>query len=141
MAGKGVSEIYCWEIEWNDLKIHLASSDRGALRVGITLDKNGDCVTYFRDIYPSRSIIKDKSRNRPLSKSVEAALDNRHDRNRLPLDIKGTPFQTRVWESLKMIPFGQTRTYGEVASMVGTPRGARAVGQALGRNPLPLVFP
>jgi methylated-DNA-[protein]-cysteine S-methyltransferase len=141
MAGKGVSEIYCWEIEADDLKIYLASSNRGALRVVIRLDKSGDCVTYFRDIYSSKGIIKDKSRNRPLAKAVETALNNRPDRNRLPLDINGTPFQMRVWESLKGIPFGQTRTYGEVASMVGRPGGARAVGQALGKNPLPLVFP
>ena len=141
MAGKGVSDIYCWDIELGDLKIYLASTDRGALRVGISLDKSGDCVAYFKDIFPSKSIIKDKSRNRLLIKSVEAALKNRHDPNRPPLDIKGTPFQKRIWNTIKSIPFGQTRTYGGVASMVGTPGGARAVGQALGRNPLPLVFP
>jgi len=141
MAGKGVRDIYCWDIESDDLKIYVASSDRGALRIGISLDKSGDCVTYFRDIYPSKRILKDKSRNRLLSKSVEAALNNRPERKRIPLDIKGTPFQMKVWESLKRIPFGQTRTYGELASMVGHKGGARAVGQALGRNPLPLFFP
>jgi methylated-DNA-[protein]-cysteine S-methyltransferase len=141
MAGKGVLNIYCWGIETDDLKIYLASTDRGALRVGIRLDKSGDCTTYFRDIFPSESIIKNKSRNRLLFTSVEAALNNRPQRSKLPLDIKGTPFQTRVWKSIKRIPFGQTKTYGEVASMVGIPGGARAVGQALGRNPLPLVFP
>jgi methylated-DNA-[protein]-cysteine S-methyltransferase len=141
MAGKGVPDIYCWDIESDDLKIYLASSARGALRIGISLDKSGDCVTYFRDIYPSKRILKDKSRNRLLSKSVEAALNNRPERKRIPLDIKGTPFQMKVWESLKRIPFGQTRTYGELASMIGLNGGARAVGQALGRNPLPLFFP
>jgi methylated-DNA-[protein]-cysteine S-methyltransferase len=141
MAGKGVRDIYCWDIESDDLKIYLASSARGALRIGISLDKSGDCVSYFRDIYPSKRILKDKSRNRLLSKSVEATLNNRAERKRIPLDIKGTPFQMKVWESLKRIPFGQTRTYGELASMVGHNGGARAVGQALGRNPLPLFFP
>ena len=141
MAGKGASNIYCWEMESDDLKIHLASSDKGALRVGVSLDKSGDCVTHFKNIFPPKGMIKDKSRNRLLFESVEAALNNRHDRNRLPLDIQGTLFQTRVWRSIRRIPFGQTRTYGEVASMVGIPGGSRAVGQALGRNPLPLIFP
>ena len=141
MAGKGVSDIYCWDIELGDLKIYLASTDRGALRVGISLDKSGDCVAYFKGIFPSKNIIKDKSRNGLLIKSVEAALKNRPARNRLSLNIEGTPFQKRVWKTIKRIPYGQTRTYGEVASMVGIPGGARAVGQALGRNPLPLVFP
>ena len=141
MAGKDISDIYCWDIESGDLKIYLASSGRGALRVGISLDKAGDCVTYFRVIYPSANIVRDKARNRLLTKAVGAALNNEPDRNDLSLDIEGTPFQKKVWKSLKRIPFGQTRTYGEVASMVGNAESARAVGQALGRNPLPLVFP
>jgi methylated-DNA-[protein]-cysteine S-methyltransferase len=141
MAGKGMSDIYCWEIESDALKIYLASSGRGALRVGISLDKGGDCMSYFENLYPFERIVKDQPRNSLLLKAVEAALYNRPDRNRLPLDIEATPFQMKVWESLKRIPFGQKRTYGEMATMVGNPEGARAVGQALGRNPLPLVFP
>ena len=140
MAGKEISDIYCWEIDSDKLKIYLASSGKGALRVGVSLKRGPDCVSYFRKIYPSKRILKDKYLNRPLSESVEAALSNRPERDKLPLDIRGTPFQMRVWKALKKIPFGQTRTYGEVASIVRNPRGARAVGQAVGRNPLPLVF-
>ncbi len=140
MAGKKLSDIYCWEIDSEKLKIYLASSKRGTLRVGISLKKGPDCLTYFRKIYPSKRMVKDAYRNGPLAESVEAALSNRPERLKLPLDIRGTTFQLRVWKALKKIPFGQTRTYGEVASMVGNPRGARAIGQAMGRNPLPLIF-
>ncbi len=140
MAGTEISDIYCWEIESDKLKIYLASSRKGALRVGISLKRRPDCVSYFREIYPSKRIVKDEYLNRPLAESVEAALSNRPERDKLPLDIRGTPFQMRVWKALKRIPFGHTRTYGEVASMVRNPGGARAVGQAMGRNPLPLVF-
>ena len=60
----------------------------------------------------------------------------------LPLRLTGgTPFQRRVWLLLPTIPPGTTMTYGEVASRLGLPRGGRAVGQALGRNPLPVVLP
>jgi methylated-DNA-[protein]-cysteine S-methyltransferase len=140
MAGKKLPDIYCWEIDSEKLKIYLASSKRGALRVGISLKKGPDCVAYFQKIYPSKRIVKDAYRNGPLAESVEAALSNRPERLKLPLDIRGTPFQMRVWKALKKIPFGQTRTYGEVASMVRNPEGARAIGQAMGRNPLPLIF-
>jgi O6-methylguanine-DNA--protein-cysteine methyltransferase len=140
MAGKELSDIYCWEIESDKLKIYLASTKKGALRVGISLKKAPDCVTYFRNIYPFENIVRDAYRNGPLAESVKAALSNRPERHKFPLDIRGTPFQMRVWKALKRIPFGQTRTYGEVASMVRNPRSARAVGQAMGRNPLPLVF-
>ena len=59
----------------------------------------------------------------------------------LPLRLEGTPFQTAVWEALRTIPWGETRTYGEVAALLGRPRSARAVGAACGRNPLPLLVP
>lgn len=59
----------------------------------------------------------------------------------LPLDLRGTPFQLRVWEALRRIPPGQTRTYGEIAQAIGRPRAARAVGQACAANPLPLLIP
>lgn len=59
----------------------------------------------------------------------------------LPLAPKGTNFQRRVWRAIASIPFGQTRTYRQVAAFVESPRAARAVGAAAGRNPLPLFIP
>ena len=61
-----------------------------------------------------------------------------------PLDFRamqGSPFQRKVWKALLAIPFGQTRTYGEVARAVGRPGAARAVGSACGRNPVAIVVP
>lgn len=59
-----------------------------------------------------------------------------------PLDLaQGTAFQRDVWKALLEIPAGQTRTYGQIAGRIGRPRAARAVGQAVGANPLPLVVP
>jgi methylated-DNA-[protein]-cysteine S-methyltransferase len=59
----------------------------------------------------------------------------------LPLHPKGTPFQMTVWKALTQIPYGETRSYGDVARAVGRPRAVRAVGLANGRNPLPIVVP
>jgi methylated-DNA-[protein]-cysteine S-methyltransferase len=58
------------------------------------------------------------------------------------LDLSGaTPFQRSVWQAARLIPFGQTRSYGWLAGQLGSPGAARAVGQALGRNPLPIIIP
>jgi len=58
------------------------------------------------------------------------------------LDLSGaTPFQRDVWRETALIPFGETRSYGWIAGRTGKPRAARAVGQVLGRNPLPIVIP
>ena len=59
----------------------------------------------------------------------------------LPLEPQGTPFQLRVWQELRAIPYGETRSYSEVAKAIGRPGSVRAVGAANGANPLPIVVP
>jgi len=59
----------------------------------------------------------------------------------LPLDLQGTDFQKRVWQELRNIPYGETRSYSRVASAIGAPKSVRAVGAANGRNPIPIVVP
>lgn len=59
----------------------------------------------------------------------------------VPLDVRGTDFQTRVWDALRKIPWGQVRTYGGIAQDVGSPRAMRAVGQANHVNAIPIVIP
>lgn len=59
----------------------------------------------------------------------------------IPLRPKGTAFQQAVWDALAEIPWGETRSYGDIARRIGNPKGVRAVGLANGRNPLPIVVP
>ncbi|WP_324697140.1 methylated-DNA--[protein]-cysteine S-methyltransferase [Novosphingobium aerophilum] len=59
----------------------------------------------------------------------------------LPLDFRGTDFQKSVWAQLLLIPFGETRSYGEIAVALGRPSASRAVGAANGRNPISIVAP
>ncbi len=59
----------------------------------------------------------------------------------LDLQSHGTPFQQVVWKALQEIPFGETRTYGEIAASIGNPKAARAVGLANNKNPIPILIP
>lgn len=59
----------------------------------------------------------------------------------VPLDFKGTEFQKSVWQALLTIPFGETRTYGEIARQIGKPTAFRAVGAANGKNPISIIAP
>jgi len=59
----------------------------------------------------------------------------------LPLAFRGTEFQRRVWDALRAVPFGETVSYGELARRIGAPRAVRAVGAAVGRNPISIVVP
>ena len=59
----------------------------------------------------------------------------------LPLGAEGTQFQKKVWKALTRIPYGATRSYGEIAAKIGAPQASRAVGAANGRNPIPVIVP
>jgi len=59
----------------------------------------------------------------------------------IPLDLRGTDFQRKVWELLLAIPYGHTRSYGQIASALGRPKASRAVGQAIGTNPVAIIVP
>jgi len=141
MSGTSIPEIYCCKIEMDRMNVYLASTRKGAFRIGLSLEKDPGCITFFRRLLKGAWLLENSGPNRPLIRAVEAAFLNKRSED-MPLpDISCTPFQWSVFTAIATIPFGETRTYGEVASMVGRPRAARAVGQALGRNPLPLIFP
>lgn len=81
----------------------------------------------------------------PILQKAETQLGEYFSGNRkefsVSLDLRGTEFQKKVWSALLTIPFGKTRSYGEIARQVGNPNGSRAVGAANGRNPLSIIVP
>jgi methylated-DNA-[protein]-cysteine S-methyltransferase len=74
-------------------------------------------------------------------RQLEEYFAGRRQQFSLTLDPSGTPFQRKVWHALTTIPFGDTRSYAQIARQIGSPDGARAVGAANGRNPLSIVAP
>lgn len=81
----------------------------------------------------------------PLLKETEKQLleylEGRRKTFDVPLNPKGTKFMKQVWTALQEIPYGEVRTYGQIAQTVGKPKAARAVGMANHRNPIPIIIP
>jgi methylated-DNA-[protein]-cysteine S-methyltransferase len=75
------------------------------------------------------------------ARQLRAYFDGRLTRFTVPLDFHGTDFQKSVWAALLTIPFGETRSYGEIARQIGRPTASRAVGAANGRNPISIIAP
>lgn len=74
-------------------------------------------------------------------KQLEQYFAGDRDTFELPLEPSGTEFQRAVWNALEQIPYGETRSYGEIAAQVGRPKAARAVGMANNRNPIAVIVP
>ncbi len=85
--------------------------------------------------------IEDKERLAPFIAQIDAYLRGTREHFDLPLDISATAFQQRVWDALRRIPYGQTRSYSDIAEMVGSPRAVRAVASACASNPVALAIP
>lgn len=75
------------------------------------------------------------------AEQLKAYLEGELEAFDLPLDLRGTPFQKMVWNTVATLPFGRTTTYGQIASQIGKPNASRAVGAANGANPLPIIVP
>jgi methylated-DNA-[protein]-cysteine S-methyltransferase len=87
----------------------------------------------------------EKKKDHPILLQAERELQEYFDGKRtsfsVELDPKGTPFQTKVWKALSEIPFGETRSYGDIARRIGDIKAVRAVGAANGKNPLSIIVP
>jgi O-6-methylguanine DNA methyltransferase len=79
--------------------------------------------------------------HRVTEAALKSILTGRAPKKFPPLDLAGTDFQKSVWNALRKISFGQTKSYGEIARAVGNPKAVRAVGGACGANPIPVLIP
>jgi O-6-methylguanine DNA methyltransferase len=87
------------------------------------------------------SIVDDEQAHEAALSQLDDYFAGRRREFDLELDLRGTLFQRRVWEAVAAVPYGQTRSYRDVATAVGQPAAVRAVGAANGANPIPLVIP
>jgi AraC family transcriptional regulator of adaptative response/methylated-DNA-[protein]-cysteine methyltransferase len=104
-------------------------------------DSDRALTTELRADYPKASIRRDDALAGEWARAIAKYLAGRSPMPAPPLDIRGTPFQFSVWEQLRSIPRGETRSYSEIARRIGRPRAVRAVGTANGANPVSIVIP
>lgn len=113
----------------------LVASDKGLAAILWENDKPGRVRLDIGREDKKHAVIAEAERQ---LKEYFAGTRNRFD---LPLDFTGTPFQKKVWQALCRIPFGETRSYADIAKEVGSPKAVRAVGSANGKNPISIVAP
>lgn len=96
---------------------------------------------YARALDPEAELVEDARAFADLRGQLAEYFTGTRRRFEVPLDLRGSDFQLSVWRRLKTIPYGQLRSYKQIAEQIGQPGAARAVGQAAGQNPLPILVP
>jgi methylated-DNA-[protein]-cysteine S-methyltransferase len=123
------------------LDLELARTERGLCYVGLPTSDHRELERLCARHLPGWQLAHDDEALAPISAQLAQYLDGRRLRFDLAVDLYGTPFQLDVWQVLQAIEPGRTTTYAAVAQAVGRPRAVRAVGQAVGANPVAIVVP
>jgi AraC family transcriptional regulator of adaptative response/methylated-DNA-[protein]-cysteine methyltransferase len=120
-------------------RLLLAATERGVCSIQFG-DSDTVLESRLRKEYPQAEIVRTDKQLVPWVHAVRNRI-NGENSDSLPLDIRATAFQRLVWEHLRAIPSGATRSYGEIAKEIGRPRGARAVARACASNPVAVAIP
>lgn len=128
-------------IEQSDFRLHLARTDRGLCYVGSPGEGIEELERYCWKRFPNAQFIYEPQALKGYQDSLKAWFTGSSEPSTLPLDTEGTAFQQAIWQALQKIPHGQTVSYSELAERVGKPQAVRAVGSAVGANPLMIFIP
>jgi methylated-DNA-[protein]-cysteine S-methyltransferase len=136
-AGDNYADIY-----WSEIVKNVFFYDSPVGMIGIAEDTGALCRVFF---CTEKNLAGFPVAETPLIKKAAGRLTEYFDGGRtsfdLPLLLRGTDFQLSVWKALQSIPAGATRSYKELAALVGNPKASRAVGMANNRNPIAIIIP
>ncbi len=121
-------------------RVLVAATDKGICRIAFG-DDGSELVQALRDAFSEADLVDDPARIAPFIDQIDAYLRGRRETFDLPLDVTTTAFRQRVWDALRNIPYGETRSYTQVAESLGAPRSVRAVASACASNPIALAIP
>lgn len=137
----GAGATIAWTVVDCDLgRLLVAATDRGLCFIQLG-DDDAALEDRLAAEFPKAVLTRDDAALGALVDAVLQRVAGEPAPVAIPLDITGTAFQRRVWEALRHIPYGEVRTYGEIAAEIGAPAAVRAVGTACGSNPVGLVIP
>jgi len=120
-------------------KVFVASTEKGVCMVDFFTSEK-DFLKRLTKRFPGE-IVRNDQKNKNVLNQLGKYLKGKLKRFDCKLDFEGTPFQKKVWSALAKIPYGQTRSYKEIARTIGYPKAFRAVGNANGQNSIPLIIP
>ncbi|MUK87785.1 methylated-DNA--[protein]-cysteine S-methyltransferase [Ornithinibacillus sp. L9] len=134
-------EIYWTLLDGMDGHMYIAATTTGLCFVGSQNKSFEELTEWVKKHYPGSSLTENKEK---LKYYVDEILEYQQGKRKTftcPIDLNGTAFQHVVWEALREIPYGQTTSYSDIANKIDKPTAVRAVGAAIGANPLLITVP
>ena len=133
--------IYWDSFTYKHWKVNLAATNNGLCFLGTHHSSYDDLVIWCKKQFPNSRILENSSQLLPYEEELVEYFEGKRKKFTFSFDIRGTSFQMDVWDALNQIPYGQTKCYSDIAHMIGNPKAVRAVGTAVGKNPLSIIIP
>ena len=136
-----MKKLYCRSLRTSIGKLQVAATKTGICRIGFPRTQSQHWKSWFELHFTHHP----QEGSNPVLEEAFIQLREYFEGKRrsfqVPIDLRGTAFQLRVWRELTKIPYGFTASYGEIARRVRNPRAGQAVGRAVGANPVPIIVP
>ncbi|WP_422121996.1 methylated-DNA--[protein]-cysteine S-methyltransferase [Planococcus sp. X10-3] len=134
------------KIEWTrvsfgDWQLYLAKSSEGLCYISTPGQRFEDFSAKISKKFKEHELIEDHQALKPYVRELQEYFNGTSRTLSLPIDAKGTPFQQQIWQALQEIPYGTTVSYSEIAQRINRPTAVRAVGAAIGANPVLITVP
>lgn len=120
-------------------RVFVATTEKGVLTIDFLTTEN-DFLKRLKE-FVHGDVVKNIKKNKGIIHQLKGYLNGKLRSFDCKLDLRGTKFQKRVWLELRKIPYGEVRSYKDIAEAIGHPKAFRAVGGANGQNPIPLIIP
>lgn len=133
--------IYWTMFEQDEWRFLLAATEEGLCFTGSQKREVDELEQWAAKRFKGSELVEDEIKLAPYSKQFSAFIQRERQQLDIPLHYNGTEFQRAVWHALQGIPYGETTTYGAIAEKIGKPKAVRAVGTAIGANPVMVVIP
>ncbi|GIP16957.1 methylated-DNA--protein-cysteine methyltransferase, inducible [Paenibacillus montaniterrae] len=141
MSTKPSETIYWSTVCLDDWQLHVAANEEGVIFVGSNNRPLAELEAWARAKYAKHTLVRDDSRLQPFADELMQYLQGKLSQFTAPVFYEGTPFQEAVWKALADIPYGETKSYSDIAQAIQKPGAVRAVGAAIGANPVLITIP
>ncbi|MFC5603688.1 methylated-DNA--[protein]-cysteine S-methyltransferase [Sporosarcina koreensis] len=141
MEMKNEKIIYWMLLNHGHWNIYMAATAEGLCYAGPHNAPFEELAAWAKKRLPAYTLVEDRSVLEPYAKELIDYMEGKRKEFTMPLDLHGTPFQQSVWKALQEIPYGQTVSYSDIAEKIQNPKSVRAVGAAIGANPLLITVP
>ncbi|WP_281261191.1 methylated-DNA--[protein]-cysteine S-methyltransferase [Desmospora activa] len=133
--------IYWSLFEYDNWKLYMAATSRGLCYVGSPNKPFAELTDWVNNRFPQFELVRNDERLQPYQMELAEYFQGKRQSFSFPVDIQGTSFQQAIWNALNQIPYGKTVTYSQIAELIEKPQAVRAVGAAIGANPVLISVP